>query len=92
MLHLIAYDISNAGRLRRVARACEDYGVRIEKSVFECRLDKNLFLVLWSKLEKIVAEDEGDRIIAYPIAESEEKKIMVLGYDIERGKKDVYIF
>jgi CRISPR-associated protein Cas2 len=92
MLHLIAYDISNAGRLRRVARACEDYGVRIEKSVFECRLDKNLFLVLWSKLEEIVAEDEGDRVIAYPIAESEEKKIMVIGREIERGKKDAYIF
>ena len=43
MLILIAYDVSTvtpAGqrRLRRVAQACEDYGQRVQKSVFECRL------------------------------------------------------
>ncbi len=92
MMHLIAYDISNTRRLRRVARICEDYGVRIEKSVFECRLEKILFLTLWAKLEKIVVGEEGDRIIAYPISETEEKKIKVLGNEIDRGKKDIYIF
>ena len=38
---LIVYDVctSDPGgvkRLRRVARACQDYGVRAQKSVFEC--------------------------------------------------------
>ncbi|MCX7866127.1 CRISPR-associated endonuclease Cas2 [Limisphaera sp. VF-2] len=41
MLVLITYDVSTAekaglARLRRVARACQDYGVRVQKSVFEC--------------------------------------------------------
>lgn len=41
MLILITYDVSTveqAGRrrLRRVARACSDYGTRVQKSVFEC--------------------------------------------------------
>jgi CRISPR-associated protein Cas2 len=41
---LIAYDVSTvdkAGekRLRRVARACEDFGQRVQKSVFECRVE-----------------------------------------------------
>lgn len=40
---LIAYDVSTvdaAGqkRLRRVAQACQDYGQRVQKSVFECRV------------------------------------------------------
>lgn len=40
---IIIYDVrtkSSEGRrrLRRVARACEDYGLRIQKSVFECVL------------------------------------------------------
>ncbi len=40
---LIAYDVSttdSAGerRLRRVARACQDYGQRVQKSVFECAI------------------------------------------------------
>jgi CRISPR-associated protein Cas2 len=38
---LIAYDVSTADaggpkRLRTVARACADYGQRVQKSVFEC--------------------------------------------------------
>lgn len=43
MLVLIAYDVSTLTadgrrRLRRVARHCENYGVRVQKSVFECVL------------------------------------------------------
>lgn len=41
MVVLVTYDVSTADkagerRLRRVARACVDYGVRVQKSVFEC--------------------------------------------------------
>jgi len=41
MFLLITYDVSTvekAGlrRLRRVAQACEDYGTRVQNSVFEC--------------------------------------------------------
>ncbi len=43
---LVAYDISTedlAGerRLQRVAKVCEQYGVRVQKSVFEARLSAN---------------------------------------------------
>jgi CRISPR-associated protein Cas2 len=43
MTVLVAYDVSTveaAGRRRlsRVARACKDYGVRVQKSVFECQV------------------------------------------------------
>ena len=34
MLRLIAYDIKDARRLRKAARICADYGMRIEYSVF----------------------------------------------------------
>jgi CRISPR-associated protein Cas2 len=41
MLVLIVYDVATSDdggtkRLRRVARACQDYGQRVQKSVFEC--------------------------------------------------------
>jgi CRISPR-associated protein Cas2 len=40
---LITYDVSTTTRegerrLRKVARACEDFGQRVQKSVFECRV------------------------------------------------------
>lgn len=77
MPHLIAYDVSNARRLRRIAHICEDYGVRIEKSVFECSLDGKAFQDLWSKLANIVTD--ADSIIDYPIGLLDHKKILTLG-------------
>jgi len=47
--YLVSYDISNPKRLRRVARALEGFGVRLQYSVFECALDE-------LRLEKLRAE------------------------------------
>jgi CRISPR-associated protein Cas2 len=61
---LITYDVSTidkAGtrRLRRVAQACEDYGQRVQKSVFECKLDQRRWVALKARLlrEIDVAQD-----------------------------------
>ena len=59
MVILIAYDVSTANklgqkRLRRVARACEDYGVRVQKSLFECQVCKAEWAVLRNRLLKAV--------------------------------------
>jgi CRISPR-associated protein Cas2 len=55
MLILITYDVSTvelAGRrrLRHVAQACEDYGVRVQKSVFECQVGQKEWLRLRDRL------------------------------------------
>ena len=44
---LISYDIDDtegkgAKRLKKVAQVCEKYGVRVQLSVFECRLSPPL--------------------------------------------------
>lgn len=44
MLVIVCYDVntetpSGRRRLRRVAKACESRGQRVQKSVFECQLD-----------------------------------------------------
>jgi len=55
MFVLIAYDVATidkAGvrRLRRVARACKDYGQRVQNSVFECKLDPKHWITLRDRL------------------------------------------
>ena len=55
MLVLVTYDVSTlekAGqrRLRRVAQACEDYGTRVQKSVFECKIGTKEWLRLRDRL------------------------------------------
>lgn len=56
MLMLITYDVSTespAGRrrLRRVAKACLDYGQRVQFSVFECEVDPAQWATLRARLE-----------------------------------------
>jgi CRISPR-associated protein Cas2 len=55
MLILVTYDVSTvekAGmrRLRRVAQACEDYGTRVQKSVFECQVGQKEWVQLRHRL------------------------------------------
>lgn len=55
MLMLVTYDVSvetPAGRrrLRRVARACLDYGQRVQNSVFECEVDPSQWVALRARL------------------------------------------
>ncbi len=55
MLILITYDVNtedNEGRkrLRRVAKCCVNYGVRVQNSVFECIVDAAEWRVLKQKL------------------------------------------
>ena len=66
MLTLIGYDIADPKRLARVARVCEDFGVRVQYSVFECRLDETEFTAFWLRLLEEINEAE-DRIVAYKI-------------------------
>ena len=79
MLHLIAYDITSAKRLRKIARICEDFGVRVEKSVFECDLKEKDFESMWKQLSRMVDSDE-DRIIDYPIGLISRDNIREVGY------------
>lgn len=73
MYYLITYDIASGRRLRRVAMLCKNYGVRIQKSVFECHLEKDTFKQLWQQLCKVT--QQGDVIAAYPICSSCLKEI-----------------
>ena len=63
MLVLVAYDVSTveaAGRRRlsRVARACKDYGVRVQKSVFECQVGPTEWARLRDRLLREYNTDE----------------------------------
>ena len=55
MLVVVCYDVSTVERkgqrrLRRVAKACKDYGQRVQFSVFECDIDPAQWAVLRQKL------------------------------------------
>lgn len=59
MMVLVTYDVSTvspdgAGRLRRVAKACRDYGRRVQFSVFEIEVMPADWTLLKARLEAII--------------------------------------
>lgn len=66
---LVTYDISTTTeggkrRLRRAAKACLDYGQRVQNSVFECKIDTARFVQLRAKILDIV-DLESDSVRFY---------------------------
>ena len=64
MLRLVAYDIADPRRLQRIAEACEDFGVRVQYSLFECWLEDPEFEKLWARLQSLYDSAE-DRLVVY---------------------------
>lgn len=63
MLVLVSYDVSTidlAGkrRLRHVAKTCENSGIRVQNSVFECNVDQAQWTVLRARLLEIYEPDQ----------------------------------
>ena len=91
MLILITYDVSTtdaAGRKRlmRVAKKCQDYGQRVQNSVFECVLDNTQFRKLKHDLVGLV-DIKRDSLRFYNLGDKYKTKVEHIGakesYDIE---------
>ncbi len=63
---IIAYDIAHPRRLRRVAALMERFGVRVQKSVFECWLDDAAFNDLTRRITPLLHPRE-DSVRYYPL-------------------------
>lgn len=80
---VVTYDINTEtskgrSRLRRVAQTCEDYGQRVQKSVFECNVRPTIFHEMRNKLVDIIDEDV-DTIRFYKMPEGREKRVEEYG-------------
>ena len=79
MFVLITYDVSTltpAGqkRLRKVAKICQNYGQRVQNSVFECVLDAALLLIVKDKLLNTV-EPSTDSLRFYMLGNNYKTKV-----------------
>lgn len=83
MMILVSYDVSTttaAGRrrLRRVAKVCEDYGQRVQGSVFECLVDPTKLTELRFRLLAEIEETE-DSLRFYHLGASWRGKVEHVG-------------
>jgi len=89
--YLVAYDICDPKRLRKVALTCEDFGFRRQYSVFICRLSAHDLVRLKSKLYDIINLKE-DQVLFIPLCARCAAGIEALGRPVEKhDAKDVVI-
>lgn len=85
---LVTYDVSTEAasgrrRLARVAKACLNYGQRVQKSVFECSVDEIRFEEMADKLQRIIDQDR-DSIRIYRLPSDRDTAVTVYGLDAYR--------
>lgn len=83
MLMLITYDVSTETlggkrRLRRVARACLDFGQRVQYSVFECEVEPAQWVALRDRLIKAI-DPKTDSLRFYRLGADGRDKIEHIG-------------
>jgi len=83
MLVVITYDVcteTDAGksRLRRVAKQCQNYGQRVQNSVFECIIDPARLKLLQAALKEIIDPQE-DSLRYYYLGDEERCRVEHVG-------------
>ena len=82
---LITYDVNTmdkagARRLRKVAKACINYGQRVQNSVFECNISEAQLCILKNVLKEII-DNTTDSIRIYTLNNNESRRVEVLGVE-----------
>ncbi len=89
--YIVAYDIADPKRLRKVATACEDFGVRKQYSVFLCRLSATDFVRLRTRLYDLL-NLERDQVFFIPLCGKCVQNIDTLGRPTEPAEaRDVVV-
>ena len=83
MMVLVSYDVSTADakgrtRLRKVAKQCQNYGQRVQNSVFEIDTDYGTFLKVKDALLKLIDETQ-DSLRFYYLGNNWERKVEHFG-------------
>lgn len=96
LLVLVTYDVSTISshgrkRLRKVSKACQNYGQRVQNSVFECIVDATQFATLKIELANIVNEKE-DSLRFYRLGNNYNSKVEHIGIKESIKIEDPLIF
>jgi CRISPR-associated protein Cas2 len=82
MMVVVSYDVSKdengARRLRRIAKACESFGQRVQYSVFECLVEPQQWTALKYRLRMLI-DDELDSLRFYFLGANWQKRVEHIG-------------
>lgn len=80
---LVTYDVNTADsggarRLRQVAKACQDFGQRVQNSVFEIEMDPAQWRLLKARLESII-DPKRDSLRYYHLGANWRRRVEHVG-------------
>lgn len=83
LLVLVTYDVSTSSeagqkRLRKVAKVCQNYGQRVQNSVFECVVDAAQFEMMKNELKKLI-DETNDSLRFYRLGNNYKTKVEHVG-------------
>lgn len=86
----ICFDISDPKRLRAVSNTLENYGTRVQRSLFECHLDTENICNLKNTIEGLIDKKE-DHVRYYPMCPKDIEKIRIEGHGKITLDKDYFM-
>ncbi|MDR1530371.1 MAG: CRISPR-associated endonuclease Cas2 [Burkholderiales bacterium] len=83
MMVLVSYDVSttdseSSRRLRHIAKACKDYGQRVQYSVFEIEVDPAQWIALRQRLMDII-DQKQDSLRFYFLGKNWQNRVEHIG-------------
>ncbi|MBU3833459.1 MAG: CRISPR-associated endonuclease Cas2 [Candidatus Methanocorpusculum faecipullorum] len=83
MFVVVTYDVNTETqegrrRLRKVAKICKNYGVRVQNSVFECVVDSVQFMELKSRISEVMCA-ETDSVRYYNLGNEGRRRVEHVG-------------
>ncbi len=78
MIYMMCYDISDPKRLAKTAKTLENYGIRVQKSFFQCEMRKSMMEGLKQDILKII-NVEQDFFFVYPLCDDCTRKAVKIG-------------
>lgn len=90
MFLVVVYDIKDDRRRSRVAKTMEDYGTRVQYSVFECNMNEKILDNMNNTLASVI-DDTDDKIRVYRMCKNCLNSVQILGKGDITEDEDVYI-
>ena len=78
---IVAYDIAEPRRLNKVAKLIKDYGVRVQKSIFEVNVDDRRFDEMKARVEEVIEASE-DGVKYFPLCEKCAGTVEIIGQGV----------
>jgi len=88
--YVISYDIVDNRKRTKVAEALKDFGTRVQKSVFECRLEQKSLKKLSGILQNHI-DQETDSILIYLMCENCVKQKTSIGLEVTVNDEDFLV-